>query len=718
MSPEQAQGRPVDARSDIYSLGCVLFQMLTGALPFQSTTPWEVIRQHIEVAPRSVRELNRAITQAVEQLVNRCLAKDANQRYQSAGELAQALTTLLETMPRAAGQQTVVAMVPPIGATRVGTPVQSTSARGGRGRTQNRSWMLAAVGVVALLAAMAASGSGNGSRDIPIFVPPPSSNDTVAVASPTPTPTALAPAATPFVAVPTPQPTPTPAPAVSAARLTVAVPTFGNERFDPAFSTFGEQQYNRMLHSSLIATNEDSELIPGIAKAWQFSADGKSLLFTIREGVKFHNGTDMSTEDVLWSLQHSFGPQAQQYLNKNSWIGFSTRMNSIRQVGPQLVIVTFNDTATGFSEFISEASISTWGIMPRQSSLHDESSEASYERNPVGAGPMKLVRHIPAELMEFQRFDGFYYQPRYGLPEDRRVQFGSLDLRFFPEEATRIAALRAGVAEIVSTSFAARQQIAAGGGRVIFGQEYAYLMGRTVGCWDRQLPCSDLRVRQALAYAIDKEAIRDALFGGPEAMQVRGWTAVTPSTIGYSPDLDPFPYDPAKAKLLLAEAGYPNGFKLTVNTWNSGIPLIESAQAAAGYWQGIGIDVQLTVWEPTALRSAIRLGEQNGSIFWRDNEARLDASGIVRGGYADPSHIRKLHEDPGLLARTQAALAVQDPIAREQALNKLYQRLRSESYDIGMGYVNIPWGVGSRVSNWQPYPLAFYPTALHTIRLR
>ena len=156
------------------------------------------------------------------------------------------------------------------------------------------------------------------------------------------------------------------------------MPTFGNERFDPAFSTFGEQQYNRMLHSSLIATNEDSELIPGIAKAWQFSADGKSLLFTIREGVKFHNGTDMSTEDVLWSLQHSFGPQAQQYLNKNSWIGFSTRMNSIRQVGPQLVIVTFNDTATGFSEFISEASISTWGIMPRQSSLHDESSEASY----------------------------------------------------------------------------------------------------------------------------------------------------------------------------------------------------------------------------------------------------------------------------------------------------------------------------------------------------
>jgi len=85
MSPEQAQGRPVDARSDIYSPGCVLYQMLTGVWPFQATTPWEVIRQHIEVAPRPVRQLNWDIPAAVEQLVNRCLAKNPAQRYQSAG---------------------------------------------------------------------------------------------------------------------------------------------------------------------------------------------------------------------------------------------------------------------------------------------------------------------------------------------------------------------------------------------------------------------------------------------------------------------------------------------------------------------------------------------------------------------------------------------------------------------------------------------------------
>ncbi len=125
MSPEQAQGRPVDARSDIYSLGCVLSQMLTGVLPFEATTPWEVIRRHIEVAPRPVRQLNRDIPAGVEQLVNRCLAKNPNQRYQSAGELAQALAAVQETVPQSAGLRPVG--VGPAGATMVGAPVQSAT---------------------------------------------------------------------------------------------------------------------------------------------------------------------------------------------------------------------------------------------------------------------------------------------------------------------------------------------------------------------------------------------------------------------------------------------------------------------------------------------------------------------------------------------------------------------------------------------------------------
>ena len=210
MSPEQAQGRPVDARSDIYSLGCVLYQMLTGTLPFEATTPWEVIRRHIEEAPRPVRQLNGDIPAGVEQLVDRCLAKNPNQRYQSARELAQALAALQETVPQAAGPIGAGGVIPSPGATMVGAPSQPAT-----GRRRSRSWMLAVVGGVALLAtvgalvAVAAAGSGNGSQNVPVFVPPSGSgNGELAVVSPTPTPTPLRPTAQP-AAVPIAIPPPT-----------------------------------------------------------------------------------------------------------------------------------------------------------------------------------------------------------------------------------------------------------------------------------------------------------------------------------------------------------------------------------------------------------------------------------------------------------------------------------------------------------------------------
>jgi len=92
------------------------------------------------------------------------------------------------------------------------------------------------------------------------------------------------------------------------------------------------------------------------------------------------------------------------------------------------------------------------------------------------------------------------------------------------------------------------------------------------GCFRSEFPCSKKEVRQALDYAIDKTVIRDQLYGGPEVFQTKGWAHTTPSSIGYSPDLDPFPYDPDKARQLLAQAGYPGGQgfgKVILNTWVS-----------------------------------------------------------------------------------------------------------------------------------------------------
>jgi peptide/nickel transport system substrate-binding protein len=534
----------------------------------------------------------------------------------------------------------------------------------------------------------------------------------------------------------TSQPTSTPQAAappaeveVNPGKLTWMVGDFGNERFDATFAGGKNDDYARQIHAFLVSSDaKDGQrvLAPGIATQWEISSDGLTWTYTIRKGVKFHDGRELTPEDALWTLQHTIGPQAKDYAAGGAPLDWSRIMNRIELTGSDRVSVTTKVPSADFLGDISEASGKWIGVvLPKRATLHDAKEEEAYDRNPIGAGIVRLVDHTPAQVMKFERFDDFYYQPKNGLPEDRRVNFQSLDMYVVPEEATRVAALRAGEADIAPVSLASRQQVEAGGGRVVFGQEGVAFLIHQMGCMKPHFPCHDKRVRQALNYAIDKALIRDRLYGGPEAMQVKGWIVVSPSTIGYSPDLDPFPFDPNKARQLLAEAGYPGGKgfgKLIVNTWVSGsMPLMpEAAQLVAEFWKReLGLDVEVKVGDQVALKEDFKLNENRyGQVRLSDATTRIDAGGYVRAFWGNPEPKDRAHDDPELFALMQKALAVTDPKEQSKALNAAYRRMRDEAYWIPVGHVNIPWGVGPRVLTWQPYPLAAYPSALHTITLK
>jgi len=364
-------------------------------------------------------------------------------------------------------------------------------------------------------------------------------------------------------------------------------------------------------------------------------------------------------------------------------------------------------------------------VKPKRPLVHNDAQEADYDKNPIAAGPMKLIRHVPAEVMGFERFDDYYYQPP-NFPEDRRVQFMSLELRLVPEEATRVAAIRAGDADIAPASLPSKSQVEAGGGKLVFGQEGIYVRVMLQGCFKTQYPCYDKRVRQALDLAIDKNLIRDRLFGGPEVFQVKGWAHVTPSTIGYKPDgkLDPWPQDVARAKQLLADAGYPDGKgfpKLTVNTWvSTAMPFLpESAQLAADFWKNVlKLDVEVKVGDETKLKQDTLTDALYGQVLWRDNEASLDKSSLYVSSYGTPGHGSRLHENPEIWELVKQTLAVTDQAQREEAFYQLHLRGRDESYELGIGYVNIPWAVGRRIAAWTPWTMSFYPSNLHGILLR
>ncbi len=181
-------------------------------------------------------------------------------------------------------------------------------------------------------------------------------------------------------------------------------------------------------------------IIPRIASKWEVSSDGLTWTLTIRKGVKFHDGKDVTAEDVLWTLQHAIGPQAKDHTMVGNKTSLSQVMARIEQTGPDQVSLTTKLPAAELRYEISEAAGVNFGaVLPKWATLHDAQEEAAYDRNPIGAGIMELVKHVPADSMTFERFADYYYQPKNGFSADKRVNFTLLHPRLVAEEATRVA---------------------------------------------------------------------------------------------------------------------------------------------------------------------------------------------------------------------------------------------------------------------------------------
>ena len=563
-------------------------------------------------------------------------------------------------------------------------------------------------------------------------------------------PAAAAPAAAEPAAASAQQPAPTAVPQaavqpevasaeVHPGKVTWMVGSFANERMTYCLAGGGGHDYGRQIHAFLIETTvQDGARVitPGIAEKWEVTPDGRSWTVTVRDGVRFNDGSLLTPEDVLWTFKWAIGEQASEYSTGGGCLSQSQLTESFEQTAPNQITVTYKETYATFVDAFSQ-STGTWigtvypaGLGEGSSVLHDEEVESAYDRNPVGAGQFRLVRHVASDLMEFERFEDHYYHPENGLPENRRPQFTTLELRLVPEQATRVAALRADEADIAPVSLGARGQVEAGGGRVLFGQEGAFFFARLLGCWEAHLPCHDIRVRQAMNYAVDRASMRDKLYGGPEALQTKGFPNVTPSTIGYTPELDPWEYNPDKARQLMTEAGYavPGSSggkefgKLIINTWpSSAVPnMPDAAQFVAETWQEVlGIDAEVRVSEEAAVKKLTRLTEDAyGQVLFRDNETRLDGSSMLNGGYGrNPDRPDRSSRDPDVVALAKEIRGIIEPDERTRRVAEFYLRARDESNELMMGYVNIPWGVSSRVLTWEPYPLAFYVNSVHTITL-
>ena len=541
-------------------------------------------------------------------------------------------------------------------------------------------------------------------------------------------------------AVPTPVPTPTAISAeaireealVNPGKVTIMNGLWGTGPRVPRDGVGEDHNYNRALHATWITGNANVEMIPGAAESWEVSSDGLTWTITLREGIKFHNGDTATIDDLLFSADFTWGEDAAENALSPSITGIALATEKIEQVGPMSIAVT-HDEPKSFFPFRNMSDLSgsfTGVLMPKayyESGGPADDPDArreAFSDAPIGAGPFSVVDIKPNEQILVERFDEYYYHPDNGLDENRRVRFQTLDLRLVPEPAIRVAALRAGEADIAEVNLAVAKQVEDAGGRIVYTREGVYIFNIAMGCWKPEHPCHSKAVRHAFDYALDKEAIMNGLYGGSPTATVAGYARVGVSSLGYEPGLDPFPFDPEKARELMAEAGYPNGegfpeFKLWTYPAGEAPFMPELAQLMSDMWEEhLGVISTVEVSDGARTRELWWGREIDGDWHVRPNEIEWDGGGGASALYGQVDNRVRLSEDPELRALVQEALAVVDPAKRHDAYHKMWTAIREEHYMSSLGILNLPWGVGPRIAGWEPWPMTPYNSAFHTITLK
>jgi peptide/nickel transport system substrate-binding protein len=492
--------------------------------------------------------------------------------------------------------------------------------------------------------------------------------------------------------------------------VTILVPTLNVSQFQP-YLMGGEAPYPAAVFATLVEADDDGKIVPGIAKSWEVSPDGLTWTFHIRDDVKFQDGEALTADDVAFSLNDTYGPEAIKTSTTGAIVQLAENTKSITAPDKTTVVVEHTVPVPGFANIMSPLDANFGGaIFPKK--YFEKVGPDGFNEKPIGAGPFKVNEVVPGQSITMTRFDDYYLK-------DRKPKFKSLVWKVVPEAATRVQALRAGEADIISTDVSQKSQIEQSGGKVVFSPEAAYVRFSLAGCWDKQFACSDVRVRQALDFAVDKESIMANLYG--DAWQNVGWAFVSPNSLGYGKDLDPRPFDPDQAKSLLAEAGFPDGKGFpTLDIYTSSDPAVphlpELAQLIGQAWsKELGIKTKVQVKEQNSLRVDFGARKLDGGVYINSNQARYDGASIILSGYGDPESGTRNHQDPALFKAAQDSALVFDPKERATTFHALYQRLREQSYELGLGSLKLAWGLGPDIKGWKPWALVSRPTAFWTI---
>lgn len=375
-------------------------------------------------------------------------------------------------------------------------------------------------------------------------------------------------------------------PATPAAELNIGL-SADVTTFDPHFvAAQPNLTAQKHVFDTLVHVDERGRPIPGLA-TWT-TPDPVTWEFTLRRGVKFHDGSELTTQDVLFSLERTLHI-------KGSPGGFATYVRPI--VAKEIVDrykIRLRTAAPygGVAQDLSEVQ-----IVSKRAAANAASADFDSGRAAIGTGPYRLVRFVRGSRIELARYDEYW---------GGRLPWEKVTLHILPSDPVRTAALLSGqldAIEHVPTADLARlrrnpdlrlEQAVSWRTILLHLDQYRDHPPGVSGKDGRPLarnPFKDLRVRRALSKAINRQAIAERVM---EGLALPAANVVSPSVFGHNPAVKPEPYDPNGARRLLAEAGYPDGFRVTIATPNNRYINDEQvAQTVAQMFSRIGVEARV-----------------------------------------------------------------------------------------------------------------------------
>lgn len=431
---------------------------------------------------------------------------------------------------------------------------------------------------------------------------------------------------------------------VKGGEITIGIAQDLDDSLDPHQTVAaGTREVLFNIFEGLVKPNSDGEMIPAVAEKYTLSEDGTTYTFTLREGVKFHNGQTVTAEDVVYSINRCAAvPEGQE---KPLVAAFSA-VKSVGALDEKTVAVTIAQRDLEFISYMTAA------IIP-----------ADYENQdtaPVGTGPFRFVSRTPQQDFVMERFEDYWGAPAwldkvtYKICENAdalvmNLNGGSIDL---------CAHLTSAQASQLNQNF----QVLEGTMNLV----QAIYLNNQAKPFDNQL------VRQALCYAIDRQGIMDMVADGHGTAV--GSSIYPAFTKYFLPELvDKYPHDVAKAKELLAQAGYPDGFDMTISVPNNYQPHMDTAEVVAEQLREAGINVTIQPVEWSTWLDTIYNGRQFQATVVGVDAANMTARAMLERFTSDYGKNFINYNNPAYDALFQKAINAQD----EAGQTDLYKQMET-----------------------------------------